>query len=213
MKKYIFIIVLMFIFSIDVKADCSYGDIAKYKSYVSNINATYDYRIVDSSAYFDVTISNIPNNVYMTDITTGITYNTFVNNEITISNYSLDKVTYKFYYSDCDNTYLGSKYVNFPSYNPYSTEPLCEGIEEYKLCKKWLDNNYSYEQFEREIEKYKKSLEPEKVEDNIVYEKSFMGKIIDFYINNYYYLLGAIVIIGGIIIIILKKKTNVDLKI
>lgn len=213
MKKCIFVIIVMFIFSIEVKADCSYNDIAKYKSYISNVTTTYDYRIEGTRAYFDVTVSNIPNNVYMLDISTGNTYNDFVNNEITINNYSMDKITYKFYYNDCENTYLGSKYIIFPNYNPYSTEELCKGIEDYKMCQKWLDNNYSYEQFVEEIEKYKKSLEPKEIEDNIVYERSLIDKIVNFYINNYYYLLGTIVVIGLTFIIIIKRKTNVDLKI
>lgn len=212
MKKILMVLsFLMFIGS--VKAECSYQDISKYKSFVGNINISYSYRIDNSTAYFDVTLSNIPNGVYFEDSTTGIKYDTFKNNEIIIKNYMGTNVSYRFYSSICDDEFLGSKYLSFPVYNIYSTDELCKGIENFSLCRKWADVRYSYSDFALKVHEYKESIKKPTVEDNTIYKKSFTERLIEFYINNYYYLLGSIIFVGVGLIIYLKKKNSIDLEI
>lgn len=212
-KKLIFTLI---IFAIGIKninalsyGGCEYSLISRLKSYVSNINTFYDYHITDGDAYFDVTISNIPNGVYMVDENTDIRYYNFNNGEIVIRNYNDQSVKYSFHpnNSNCSNVTLGSKYVTFPIYNIYYGNELCKDIPNFSLCKKWVNKVYGTDEFERLVNEYKESLENiDESEQNVEYEKSLFDKIIDFYVKYYYILLIGIIVVCGLIIIISRHR-------
>ena len=67
MKKIIlFLLINFFPFYISALTygGCDYSDVARMKSIVTNINLSYDYKIIDNEAYFDVTLSNLTKDIY-----------------------------------------------------------------------------------------------------------------------------------------------------
>ena len=222
MKKKILLIITLFMLDTKVFAltygGCDYSTISNLKSLVSNINISYNYRLENNNAYFQVTLNNITSEMYFYDVKNKkyyYYYNTN-NGEITIGDYTGDGTTgvYKFYSArnECYGISLGSKYYTLPRYNKYYGDKLCEGIQDYSLCQKWGGVNYTYDEFEDLIYKYKnKELQSEIDQENNIYKKGIFDKIIDFYIKNYYYLLGIVIIIFGITIIIKKRRDKIKL--
>ena len=219
-KKILFLIVLLLFQKNNVRAltygGCDYSSVSRMKSLVNNINISYDYRIIDNVAYFDVTLNNITPEMYFWDTLTNETY-TYAdtqNGEITIHNYTGTSGNYKFYsaMSDCYGTALGTKYYSFPNYNIYYTNALCSDIPNYSLCQKWVKINYSYDKFEKIIFAYKDSLNSqEPIEEQVEYKDNILNKIVEFYVSYYYYFLVAVILICGIIILIKRKKDKFKL--
>ena len=218
MKRIIYIVILItffFLFNVNLKAltygGCEYSEISKLKSFVSNINLTYDYYIENNEAYFNLTITNLTPELYFVDSYTGNKYSYYDSNdgELTIYGIRDTKGNLKFYSAreECYGVSLNSKYYNFPSYNTYSTDPLCIQKPNHTVCKKWIKINYSYSEFKEIIENYQEKTE-EKNDIIIEYDKGFMEKVIEFYLNNYYIILPIIIVISYIVMLINKKKNS-----
>ena len=80
------------------------------------------------------------------------------------------------------------------------------------MCQKWATVNYSYDELETLVNEYKNGTNKESIiDDNITYEKGFLNKLVDFYIDYYYYLLIGIIVIFGMIIVIKKRKDKFKL--
>ena len=217
MKK---ILLLLFCFSfIDVFAltygGCDYSVVSRMKSMVTNINLSYDYKIVDNEALFSVTINNLTDEMYFYDTVTNkyYYYRDSNNGEITINNYKVNSGTYKFYSNldACHGISLGNKYYTFPKYNKYYVHELCSDISNYSLCQKWSDVNYSEEEFKKMVLEYKNQIEEPDEEAVVNIEKTITDKIIEIYINYYYYFLGAIILICSVTIIINNRKNKFKL--
>lgn len=195
---------------------CEYSVVSRMKSIVKNVNISYDYKIINNEAYFDVTINNLTDDIYLYDVKNDKKYyykDTF-NGELVINNYKVNSGSYRFYSNkkECYGISLGVKYYNFPHYNKYYTHFLCEDITDYSLCKKWAKINYSEVEFEEYILNYKnKKEESEEETVEVVYEKTFFDKLIQIYIDYYYYFLGGLIIIFTPIIIIYNKKNRFNL--
>lgn len=219
MKKKIIFTLIIFVVQIrSINAlsysGCEYSIISRLKSFVSNINVSYDYHIINDEAYFDITLSNIPNEVYMEDANTNIKYYNFNNGEIIIRNYNKHSAKYIFYSTDsnCDGVSLGSRYITLPIYNIYYGSESCKDIPNFSLCKKWINKIYGTSEFETLVNKYKESLkEDEEIEQNIEYQKTLLDRIVDFYVKYYYILLIGIIVICGSIIIINRQKNKFKL--
>lgn len=224
MKKYIKFLVLFIIVNLFFKENvfsltyggCEYSEISRLKSYVTNVNVTYDHYIVNNRAYFNITISNLLPEMYFIDSNTNktYTYNNSVNGEIVINGVSRTSGNYKFYsaLSRCYGVKLGVKYYKMPEYNYYYNNELCKGLEHLSVCKKWADINYSSTDFKRIIEEYKESLNNTDNEENeIIHEKTYFDYIIEFYVKYYYFILIGIIVVCVIIMKIEKKKNSFDL--
>lgn len=196
---------------------CEYSEISKLKSYVSNINLSYDYYLSNNQIYFRVTINNIVPGIYFIDSQTDkkYTYYDSVDGEIIISDYKNATGNYKFYseLSKCPGVKLGTKYYKLPTYNKYYTDPLCENNRNYSLCQKWVDVKYSYSEFKKLINDYNEKKEEmlEEQEHEIIYEQTFFDDLVKFYIDYYYFILIGIIIVCVIAMIISKKKNSFDL--
>lgn len=192
---------------------CDYSTVARMKSIVSNITISYDYKIVDNQAYFNVTLNNLTNDVYFYDTVTKkkYYYKDTNNGEITIYNYTYSG-GYKFYSnnSSCYNFALGSRYYSFPQYNHYYSDPLCSDIPNYSLCQKWANVSYSRQDFEKMVREYKEGKENQE-EITVEYEKTIIDKIIELYIKYYYYFLGGIILIFVPVIVISDRKNRFKL--
>lgn len=220
MKKLIFLMFMVFInvcsvFSLTY-GGCEYSDISRLKSLVSNINIYYDYRMVDNQPYFDITLVNIPDNIYIYDVINNRYYYNYdiIDGKITIYNYYGKGGSYKFYsgLNECYGITLGTKYYKFPVYNIYHTNELCFDIPNFSACQKWIKKSYSYDEFRNSVYEYKNTVIIEDEEqEKIKYEKSIIDDIAMFYVNYYYYILIGVILICGSIILISRKKNRFKL--
>ncbi len=218
LKKAIFIFV-MFLCNKTVSAlsyeGCDYQTIANLKNVINNINISYDYHEEDNQVYFDVTINNIIPQIYFVDSNDGKTYYYSDTNsgEITIKNYTYAS-NYKFYSNidECKGLSIGTKYYTFPTYNRYYNDPLCEGINDFEMCKKWVKSNVSYDTFVSSVVKYKNSFNNQAVIDEpFEYEESFSDYLAELYVNYYYYFFIGIIVICVTIILISRRKNRFKL--
>lgn len=222
-KNIIFILVfinLLFCFKMKVNSltydGCEYSEVSRLKSIVSNVNMIYDYYTLNNSVYFNITLTNITPDIYFIDSSTGKIYNygNTIDGEITISGYRHQTGNYKFYSAldKCYGVKLSNKYYNLPTYNIYYTDDLCKKNSNYSLCQKWTNVSYSYDEFKSLIEEYnkKENVNIEK-DSNIVYEKTYLDAIVNFYTKYYYFILIGIIVICVSIMVINKKKNSFDI--
>lgn len=223
MRKNSYIIVLLsciFCCNLSVSAltygGCEYSEISRLKSFVSNVNLSYDYYIQNNVAYFSVTLNNIIPDVYFIDSSTGqiYNYNNTIDGEIVINGYTAMSGHYRFYSAidKCYGVKLSDKYYNFPTYNYYYTDPLCQENQNSSLCQKWSNIKYSYDEFKSLLDEYNKDDSVIDDGDNIVtYEKGVLDYVISFYIKYYYIILGGIIAVCITIMIISRRKNRFDL--
>lgn len=211
MKKFIKILILiLFVFPIPTKAyynSCNNSDTAKLNKVASNVLTNYTYYTDNAgNLKFKIIVNNLHPYLYLYDPQKKQTY--YSKGEIEILNYAPDRTIELKLYSNLDNckgVLIHSLYVTLPPYNKYYNDQLCEGIENYKLCRRWSRMSLSYEDFKKEVIKYKKSLEVKDVQADD-YDKSIVEIILDFYFDYYFVILPPIVIISGIIIYMIKRK-------
>lgn len=218
----------------DIFATCPYDYESKYKKMATNVNYDLSYVEKDKQAIFQVRFTNVTKELIIVDSSTGKEY--FPNNgEVIISNlksgtqYNFlirssnnvengEKIIYIMVdgkkvpgYTidsdyDCSGLTLQKVYVTTPSYNQYYNEPLCEGLQEYQICKKWYKNNYTYDEFKLEIAKIKDQEKEEKPEKQKVSENDWINILR----NNIYIICIIIVFLVGIIYYVYKKTKGDD---
>lgn len=220
-RKILFLIIFITFIGYNCKAlsygGCPYSEVSKLKSFVSNINISYDYYIYNNKAYFNLTVNNIPPNIYFVDSYTGRTYNYSDTNdgEITIYDYDNFKGNFNFYSSleECYGIKLGTKYYKFPQYNVYYGDSLCLENQNFSLCQKWQNVTYSYSEFKNKIEEYNKLTEntEEEKEEYIEYQKTILDKFVEFYTRYYYILLSGIIVVCVVIMFISSRKNRFDI--
>lgn len=216
-KKIIIILFIMFIFKTNALAlkygGCEYSDVSRMKRLVNNINVTYNYRIVNNIAYFDVTLTNITDEMYIVD---NITYNVYYNNgtgEITIPNFTSKSVTFSIYSnrSDCRSLFLGSKYAQFPIYNKYHTSDMCKNISDFSYCKKWVPKAYTEAEIKKAIDDYYNKPVPEDEPIKYIEKKTLLDKLIEIYVKYYIIILASIILVCLALIEIIRKKKRFKL--
>ena len=216
MKKIVYAFFTFFIGILSTKALlCDYSSFAKIQKHAMQVNITSNFKEMDESVTYSITIYNLRQNQYIIDTSTEKKYNYGydINNpsEITINDIEKSGM-YKFeVYSldnDCNNKPLNTLYIQLPTYNKYYKDKLCKGIENYKLCQRWFGTSITYDQFRNQVSEYKASLSESSQEEE---EQGFLDYFIDLYINNYYIVLPILIVILLIpIYIIYRKKYKVD---
>lgn len=215
MKKKIFFTLFILLFCSKVSAltyaGCDINDVVRMKQIVTNVNVSYNYHIAGDNAYFDVIISNLTNDIYVTDNYFNGTYSNFINGELVIYNVETDSLSLKFNSNkeECSGLLLGIKYQQFPIFNKYYYDDICENMEGFSYCNKWLKKKYTYDEIKAAIKKYNDSLINEKEEPTkVIYNKSIFDILIDFYVDYYYFVLPGIILICVIAIVISKRKNQ-----
>lgn len=92
-------------------------------------------------------------------------------------------------------------------YNEFSKDPVCEGIEDFVLCKPTYDKEIDYETFLQRVEVYKKTLaEQKEKEENKIEEpseeKKIYEKITDYLMENIFIIVTIIIAVILLIILI-----------
>ncbi len=210
MKKFLLVIMLCILFPITAQAECSTDEKIALSKMVSNIKITPVFN--EEIEKFNILISNITPSVYLKDMKTKVEYvNT--GGEVIIYNVNPNQSYRIRFYSAipaCYGDTITTIYVTLPGYNKYYKDPLCEGLEDYKICQKWVNYNYNRTQFETEIKKIDKEEKIEKKEEHREEEnvKGFYDYLGELY-EKYYYIFLPIIIIGGIILMnYLRKKED-----
>ena len=205
MKKYLLYVIFLLIVLLPSDADalmCSNELKIKYTEMAKNISINYEYVEHDDDVDFTIKVSNIPEGFIVYDAVNVINY-TYNGPELVLNNIKKNK-TYKFgiYIDDssCKGVILYTYYLTIPPYNKYYKDELCKGIEDYKLCSKWININMSYEDWKIKIHKYLDKLN-KKEEKEVKKEEESFFKVIYSFITSYYYIL----IPGFIIILVLGK--------
>ena len=221
MRKKIFYIVffgvLLLSFNFNVKSltygGCEYSQISRLKSYISNINISYDYYMVNNVPYFNVTINNMVPGIYFVDSVTDkkYEYSNSNNGEIIIRDYRNSKGSYKFYSAlpNCYGIKLTNKYYSFPNYNKYYESEICKLNKNHSLCQKWVKITYSYDELETKINKYNEKKEETEMQEEpiVIYEKTMLDSFVEFYVKYYYIILLAI-IIGCVAAMVINRRKN-----
>lgn len=200
LKLLLFTIICMFITPIITHAECDYQRQAELSRLASNVQISYNYAIVNGSPEYTVNISNITNDIYMTD-SLGSTFaskNEFSqkyyiwNNEVDYTIYSND--------NNCKGEVLLTKHISFPRYNQYSVLPECQKYASSELCSIWYDtSSYSQEQFINTLTRTS-SIEKPKIE-----ETSLSETILDVIMDNLVYVILSVIGILILVIFIVLK--------
>lgn len=219
MKKILFVIIILFLMPSFVfaksKTSCNYTLVSNLKKLVSNVNMTYSYRISDGSVYYDITFTNIQPDLYFYDkiYDRYYSYDDTNNGVITLSEYYPGNVSFTFYsrHSECNDEKLSVKSVSLPYYNRYYDDDLCDGIEDYNLCQRWINYNGTYTYFKEQVQNYRYSLISKNDNNDIVIKKSFLTKLIEYFTSYYYIILPlSIMIFVGVLYLIkfIKNRLN-----
>ena len=213
MKGKIVLITLLILFPMSGKAlSCNYAEQARLRKIASNITTSYEYVENEDGVNFNITLTNVTDEIYIHDNNTNNDYYYNGSNEIVINGYKDGaNVKYSIYptKSDCTYSYLTNKYVNLPNYNRYYKDPLCDG-KKYSICSKWQKVTLSYDEFVKTINEYDKK--NDEGNDQPSEEKDSLFDIISKFIFDYY----IFIIAGGITVyvlfsFILRKKDDFDL--
>ncbi|MDE5540013.1 MAG: hypothetical protein K2J20_05960 [Bacilli bacterium] len=174
--------------------------------------------------YFKIYISNLTEDIYVkvyddvTEKTRTYTYASSDNGTLslewdelrTIVNYTI--TVYSSNKTGCPDTKLSTLYLTTPRYNDYSEWSICEGIEEYYLCYKYLSvDEVSENEFYNLAAKYKEAKEKKQTEDDEKEKNKDKGFLGFLKTNSIVVIITIIVVIaagGAITVIIVKKRRS-----
>lgn len=190
---------------------CENIDKVRYQDLAKNISYSYDAIEQNGNVKFTVTFSNIPKGFAIKNATLNNWYS-YKSSELKIANLKSNK-NYRFdIYVEtddgCNNISMYTFNVNLPYYNKYYADSLCKGIEQYKLCQKWVNAQYTYDEWKKQVNKYRESLQQERPNEEEENTKSWIEKLIEAYGKTYYIILPLIIGIGGIIIYVYNRKRD-----
>ena len=211
MKK-IIILCLMF-FAINVYAECDSNELSRLKKIAEKIEFTYQHTLENKNIYFDITASNLHEDIraliindYYTDDYREFEYSS--NGMYKLSKFDNDEkvvVTFKaFVPNECSGQTVYVKTLDLPFYNVYQARSECDTHPDFKYCQEFLDNYISETTFENEFKKY---IDNNENTGNDVEPKE---KETDFRIIIYAVIIIFCIILGiyGICLIIKNKKAN-----
>lgn len=212
MRKYgkcLMLLILFVLYPKTVNASCSNEEMTKWKSLAQNVTISYDAVEKNGKVSFTITFSNMNKDLEIYDSSSQKML-TSTKNEFTITK-NKDNQTYRFdiytKHEYCGRVSLYTIYADIPAYNQYHNDMICDGVEEYALCKKWALIKYSYSEWKEKVQAYKDSLIPTEEETPIEAQKeSLLEKIIDIYSDVYYIVLPIIIVVGMVTIYVYNKK-------
>jgi len=221
--KSLLLIVFIFLLNLNyVEASCTEEELSNLKLDADKIKITYKHlgevtKEDGSKVYneFLVTTSEIGEGLYIH--LNPMTNENFIENENNIQiKLTTGTWVYSIYSSKCEKV-LKDITVKLPTFNTYSLDPLCEGIDEddFPLCAKYYEYEFSRETFERKVNAYR-------IENNITEsnntsqeENNILSQILDLIEKYNLYIAGTLAIILLILIVIIinsrrKKKAILE---
>lgn len=216
-KKILFVFSLLVVVPNIVNAECEYNEKSKLQALSSNLNFTYNYKEIEnginSSASFSITIGNLNPNLYIVDQNNirVVYYNN--KKEITLNGYNPGSTIEFLIYGnsgECKGVEIMSNYITLPSYNRFYKDPVCNGVDDYKLCNRWSRVSLSYDDFVKKVNEYKEKIKPEEL-PNVEKELPLVEKIIKFLSKYSILLFGGIIVVCSVLMFYLNRKDDFDL--
>lgn len=218
--KYILFSFLIIFLSIpSVNAQCTNEELNELKKEATKIRVTYKHlgskvdeegTIVDYM--FDLTFSNLTNDMYVRLDNESEEWKEINNNKIVINNIATGKYKFSIYSNTCQNK-IGDINVKIPRFNSYSLDPLCDGIdgEDFSLCAKYLDYQPTYETFVKKVEEYKKTHDIKKEDNNTKRDNISLEQILNSVLrfitkNQLYIIIGLSLLLILLIVLIIIKR-------
>ncbi len=211
---------------------CSNEQVVKLKKAASGVGVTYkeDQAELDPSTYltgpevgygpvyedfFKIIFSNITEDMYIK-----VTNN--FNNEVKFIRYQdtdegiftfdwkdieqITKFTYEVYSSaetSCPDEKYYTGYLVLPKYNDFSNKVMCEGLNDFPACQKYITSDVDPEEQERQIAEYLKEKEIKEEKKN----KKWTEKIGDFVSDHMVITItGSIIVIAGVATVVVGNK-------
>lgn len=204
LKYTLFTVLLTFIYTFNVNADCSYQERKDLLNQVKNVDAYFEpdlenqkfvfklYNLTpDIFAKLEVVGGGLSREIHSYDMVDG--YYSYVENNIT------DKIVFDLVFysmkSECYGNELTSKRITKGIMNKFYNDPICKDVEDYNYCKPIINNKFFISDSEvyEKIREYKESIRAlESVEE---VESNFF---IDFIKENWKYILIIILFISVI---------------
>ena len=220
MKRKIWLIMLLCLPMIKVKALCENTDYLYLKDLTNRITINYELYEDNGTKKFKLIFSGMTNAILVRNKDTGLTYEFNANIDnlgiMTLYNFYPESVnSFEFlskdYTRDCYYDIIDSRVVTLPYYNHYSEYEVCKDIPEAYLCLKTTKTNLTESMFLDEINKYIDGLKNKPTnndQNNIDLSPNYMDQIVSFMLNYYVYILVFIIVIGtgGIIIIKIRQR-------
>ena len=219
MKILITLLLLFSPFTIEA-ATCTKKQVSNYEKLADQIQTTFDYVENNNEFYFNVTFHNVHNELYLinsVDFEKLITYQNDKDGILMASKLEQGK-TYTFQVlnkdTKCSTKVIDKITVVVPNYNAYYKDPLCQGIEEFEWCQKWVNvSGVSYESFKASALNYKQQKENSNINTENPDETTNIFEKIRNFIGQYYlYIVGVLVVIATIVVIIISKRKDKKFK-
>ncbi|MDD2203403.1 MAG: hypothetical protein PHT75_02590 [Bacilli bacterium] len=223
MKKllsFLLIISLFLVFKPNVIAldtACTQEERLKLRQTASLTTIKYDLMDYEYAVFFDVTISGFTKDMYaaVPDENYAFSYVEGTNTSRE-ADFTPGK-TYKleFYATDgtkCPGEKILTKYLQIPPYNHYSKNKICEGYEDFELCKKHTNLYKSIkteEDFVKRVQQYINSVKnnsADKKDNDDNKQVSFLEKTLVFLNKYYLYIFIPIIVVGTVSIIVIQVQ-------
>lgn len=221
LKMFLFITLFYFMLLTSAKADgCTYDIQAMMMQDASKIGIHYE----ETGTYLNVIIEGLNGSYYIKTTTTNLDgedvrfqetiYGSSTTNKQTIlwtNTKSISEVIFDVYGSNttaCPNYKLTSIRLTLPMYNTYSKDDKCKGNQDKYVCKEFVTNTITREEFDRAFQnKITIDVEDEK-ESTVKKEKE--SKVEKFFKENKAFIIAGscLIVFGTITGVILYRRKN-----
>lgn len=210
-RRYLLLLLITILISPSkIKAICDDSKVSLMQQYSKDVTYNYTYVEKNDTVTFDITFTNLKNVVSIKSPLDGKYYTNY--SEVTIKNLK-PNIGYNFeIYSSslCPSEPLKTLYITMPGYNKYYKDKICEGLEEFKYCQKWINLPFGYDRLKNEVENYKKKQEEQKKKEQKGNSTQF-GKLISMIFSKNGLVILSIVITLGVVVMVLRdRKSNLN---
>lgn len=214
--KKIYILLLLLLMFLPIKSYAKYEVIdarctdslkASLKSDANDVVYRLSKVINGEDVTYKAIFYNLTKNMYLSDIDNNAHKGNTIENLKPGS--TIQVIIYASNNTYCEGYKIVTKIINVPYYNKYSKYELCNGYENYFLCKENSNVNLTEKEFETKMKDYINTLNTK--EEEVEPEKEDIKfNIIDFIIEYKYLFIGGISLIAitTLIVIINNKKKN-----
>lgn len=211
------IILFLFVNVFYVHASCTDEEIALLKEEAQKIKVSYKHKgavEIDEEIFynqFDITVRNLNDNFYVSLLAGS--EKLFPQDGIAKTRLTSGKWLFKIYSTKCE-ILIDEIDVFLPTFNLYSLDPLCEGIDgnDFPMCGKYYEYDISYEEFKKSLESYINSLDVDNYEqeDTLFIDdvNNLVNKIFNFIVKYKYYFLCTILALLIIVILLILIKRH-----
>lgn len=212
-RRYLVLFILsILILPSKIEAICDNSSVSLMQQYSKDVTYSYTYKEIGDNVTFDITFTNLRSVISIKNPIDNKNYSGY--DEVTIKNLK-PNIGYNFEIyatSLCPSTPLKTLYIEIPGYNKYYNDKICEGLEEFKYCQKWINLPFNYERLKNEVTKYKELVakkEGQKKKEETTFEKikKFVSMI---FTKNNLVILSVIVTIGVIVMVLRDRKSDLN---